>query len=64
MSYDSSAFGGNVIQLTAKGRFPPELLVLAGRRAGTCTAGTERCPARCPLAVLVAIPPQREHGHP
>lgn len=41
MSYDFSAFCGNVIQLTAKETFPPQLLVFEGYRAGTHMAGTE-----------------------
>lgn len=39
MSYDFSAFCGNVIQLTAKETFPPELPVFAGCRAGARALG-------------------------
>lgn len=65
MSYDFSAFCGNVIQLTAKETFPPEPAVFAGRRAGAHTAGTERCPAwraprqSCPKGSAAACQPAR-----
>lgn len=42
MSYDSSAFCGNVIQLAAKKTFPLELPEFVGCR-------TVRCPAWCPV---------------
>ena len=59
MSYDFLAFCGNVIQLTAKATFPPELPVVAGCRAGTRAAGIERCLAWRPLAAPRANPAPR-----
>lgn len=62
MSYDFSAFRGNVIQLTAKETFPPELPVFVRCRAGAHAAGTERCQPgtrwQCPMATL----PRGKHG--
>lgn len=59
MSYDFSAFAGNVIQLTAKETFPPELPVFVGCRAGAHAAGMERCPAWHPLAASRGNPVPR-----
>lgn len=53
MSYDSSAFCGNVIQLTAKETFPPELLEFVGCRTVQCSAQP---------GARVIILPQGEHG--
>lgn len=44
MSYDSSAFCGNVIQLTEKETFPPELPEFVGCRTVQCPAWCQSCP--------------------
>lgn len=46
MSYDFSAFCGNVIQLAAKETFPPELPAFSGCGACAHVAGTRREPGR------------------
>lgn len=46
MSYDFSAFCGNVIQLAAEETFPPELPAFSGCGACAHVAGTRREPGR------------------
>lgn len=54
MSYDFSAFCGNVIQLAAQESFPPELPVRVG-----CRAGGRRLGRRC----LTGLLPRQSHDH-
>lgn len=62
MSYDFSAFCGNVIQLTAKETFPPKLPVFAGCWAGDRAVPTPLAGTRGNPTPSGARPPASRHG--